>query len=108
MASCFVRIMNAIGGKSYSDAASGAYNQKKDDVNIVNGVASYPVFSDAAGLADYQTYVLGQGPDGMEKGAVTAAEIKKVLLSDNKDATLADLNKLTARSVADIKAARSK
>lgn len=106
IASCFVRILNAIDGKTYSDAASGTYNQKSDNVNIVNGVASYPVFTNAAGLADFETYALGRGTDGMAKGPVTAQEIKNVLLSQNGSATLADLNKLTSRSVDEIKAAR--
>ena len=106
IASCFVRIMNALDGKSYSDAADGAYNQKLDNVNVVNGVASYPVFTDKASLEDFETYALGRGTDGMAKGAVTADEINNVLLSKNSNATLADLNKLTNRTVDEIKSAR--
>jgi ABC-type sugar transport system substrate-binding protein len=106
IASCFVRIMNALDGKSFSDADAGAYNQKDGDVNVVNGVASYPVFTDKESLADFETYALGRGTDGMAKGAVTADEIKSVLLSENANATLADLNTLTNRTVDEIKAAR--
>ncbi|MGN1095256.1 MAG: hypothetical protein ACI4QR_02590 [Eubacteriales bacterium] len=106
IASCFVRIMNAIAGKSYSDAASGAYNQKDGNVNVVNGVAGYPVFTDKASLADFETYALGRGSEGMSKGAVTADEIRKVLLTENSEATLADLNALTNRTVEQIKASR--
>lgn len=106
VASCFVRIMNAIAGKSYKDADTGAYNQKDGDVTVVNGVAGYPVFTDKESLADFETYALGRGSEGMAKGAVTADEIKQVLLSENGNATLADLNALTNRTVEEIKAAR--
>lgn len=106
IASCFVRIMNALSGKSYSDAANGSYNQKDGNVVVVNGVASYPVFTDKASLADFEIYALGRGTDGMAKGAVTAEEIRQVLLSENSNATLADLNALTNRTVKQIKSAR--
>lgn len=106
IASCFVRILNALDGKTFSDAASGKYNQKNGNIDIVNGVASYPVFNDSASLADFEAYALGRGTDGMTKGPVTADEIKTVLLSRNSQATLADLNKLTLHSVDEIKAAR--
>ena len=72
----------------------------------MNGVASYPVFTDKASLEDFETYALGRGTDGMAKGAVTADEINNVLLSKNSNATLADLNKLTNRTVDEIKSAR--
>ena len=104
--SCFVRIMNAMEGKQFSDAADGAYNQKEGDVNVVNGVAGYPVFTDTASLEDFETYALGRGSEGMAMGAVTADEIREVLLSENSGATLADLNALTNRTVEEIKAAR--
>jgi ABC-type sugar transport system substrate-binding protein len=104
--SCFVRVMNALEGKQYSDAASGEYNRIDGSANIVNGVAGYPVFTGVDSLGDYEVYGLGKGGGGMEDGPVTAAEIKRVLLSENPNATLAALNGLTSRTIADIKRAR--
>lgn len=53
IASCVARLVNAIDGKTYSDATSGKYNQD----NIVNGVAGYPVMTSVADVADYM-YIL--------------------------------------------------
>lgn len=105
IASSFVRIMNAVDKKTYADTADGQYNQSEDGVTVVNGVAGYPVY-DKSSIDDFKTYAMGRGAEGMNKGAVTAEELKTVLLSENSGATLADLNKLTSRTVAEIKAAR--
>ncbi len=105
IASSFVRIMNAMKGLSYSDSAQGSYNKTENDLTVVNGVAGYPVY-DKDSIEDFVTYAFGRGSDGMNKGAVTADEIKTVLLSENPNATLKDLNDLTSRTVEEIKAAR--
>jgi ABC-type sugar transport system substrate-binding protein len=99
IASCVARIFNALEGNQYPDASAGAYNKGE----IVNGVASYPVIGTAEELADYEAYVLTEDGD---QGSVTVDELRNCILSENPDATLADLNALTNRSVADIKAAR--
>jgi ABC-type sugar transport system substrate-binding protein len=106
IASCFARILNAVEEKQYSDVANGDYNKAEGDMNIPNGVASYPVFYDKEGLDAYLTYMVGRGTNGMEDGPVTAEELKEMILSINADATLADLNKLTNRSIDEIKAIR--
>lgn len=105
MASSFVRVMNAVQETSYTDASDGQYNMTEGDVTVVNGVAGYPVYA-KENIADFKTYAMGRGDNGMKDGAVTAEEIKSVLLSENADATLADLNALTSRSIEEIKAAR--
>ncbi len=102
IASCFVRIMNSVDGKQYSDASSGKYNID----GIVQGIASYPVAYSASTLDDLVTYGMGAGSDGMKNGPVTAEELKKVMLSYNSSATLADLNSLTNRTVDEIKTLR--
>jgi ABC-type sugar transport system substrate-binding protein len=99
IASCVARIFNALEGNQYPDAGDGAYNKGE----IVNGVASYPVISTSEELADYESYVLTEDD---EQGSVTADELKSCILSENPDATLADLNELTNRSVEEIKAVR--
>ncbi|MPW26577.1 substrate-binding domain-containing protein [Alkalibaculum sp. M08DMB] len=104
-ASSFVRIMNAFEGKEYSDSADGSFNITEGDVTVVNGVAGYPIY-DKDSIDDFVTYAFGRGSDGMSKGAVTADEIKKVLLSENSSATLKDLNELSSRTVEQVKAAR--
>lgn len=99
IASCVARIFNALEGNAYPDAAEGAYNVG----GIVNGVASYPIIGNAEQLADYQTYVAGT--DGAA-GSVTADELKDCIISYNPNASLAELNALTNRSVDEIKALR--
>lgn len=102
VASCVVRLFNAIDGKNYSDSTSGKYN--KD--GIVNGVASYPLMTSEQDVKDYVTYV---APEDMSNGgAVTADELKNVMLRYNEKATLSDLNSLTNRSMSEIKAVRTK
>jgi len=101
VASCVARLVNAIDGKSYSDSATGKYN--KD--NIVNGVAGYPIMTSVEDVADYTTYI---APSDMSNGgAVTADELKNVLLRYNDKATLSDLNSLTDRTMAEIKSVRT-
>ena len=100
IASCFVRIMNAISGKQYKDATEGAYNRD----GIINGVASYPVITNKDELNDYKTYII---PEDLANGPITAAELKEVMLDYNENATLAALNELTNRTLAEVKAARS-
>lgn len=99
IASCFVRIMNAINGLQYSDAQSGEYNRD----GIINGVASYPVVSNLEELADYKAYII---PEDLSNGPVTAEELKEVMLEYNSNATLASLNVLTNRSISEVKTAR--
>ncbi len=105
VASSFVRVLNALAEKSYPDAAEGPFNKTTNSITVVNGVADYPVY-DKETLDDFKTYAFGRGSEGMSQGAVTAEEIKEVLLTENPDATLSDLNALTSRTVEEIKAAR--
>ncbi|MCR5755513.1 MAG: substrate-binding domain-containing protein [Acetatifactor sp.] len=99
IASCVARIINALEGNEYPDAAAGVYNEG----SIVNGVANYPVIANEEQLNDYITYVVAE--DGT-KGSITAEELESCIISHNPDATLADLNALTNRTVEEIKAAR--
>ena len=99
IASCVARIINALEGNSYPDAADGQYNEG----SIVNGVAGYPVIGNAEDLQNYQNYVV---PENGADGCVTAEELENCIISYNADATLADLNTLTNRSLSDIVAAR--
>lgn len=99
IASCVARIINALEGNSYPDAASGIYNEG----SIVNGVAGYPVISNKEDLDNYMNYVI---PEDGAKGCVTVDELKNCIISYNPDATLADLNELTNRSLSEIVEAR--
>ena len=99
VASCVARIINALEGNSYPDAASGTYNEG----SIVNGVAGYPVISNKEDLDNYMNYVI---PEDGAKGCVTVDELKNCIISYNPDATLADLNELTNRSLSEIVEAR--
>lgn len=99
IASCVARIINALEGNSYPDAASGAYNEG----SIVNGVANYPVFGNKEELENYKNYVI---PEDGSKGCVTIDELKNCIVSYNPNATLADLNALTNRSLSEIVKAR--
>lgn len=99
IASCVARIINALEGNSYPDAADGQYNEG----SIVNGVAGYPVIGTKEDLENYQTYVV---PDNGADGCVTVEELENCIISYNADATLADLNALTNRSLDEIVAAR--
>lgn len=99
IASCIARIINALEGNSYPDAASGAYNEG----NIVNGVAGYPVIGNKEDLENYVNYVV---PEDGFNGCVTVDELKSCIISCNSDATLTDLNALTNRSLSEIVAAR--
>ena len=99
IASCVARIINALEGNSYPDSADGQYNEG----SIVNGVAGYPVIGTTEDLQNYQNYVV---PENGADGCVTAEELENCIISYNADATLADLNTLTNRSLSDIVAAR--
>ena len=58
-----------------------------------------------ADVADYTTYI---APTDMSNGgAVTADELKNVMLRYNDKATLSDLNTLTNRTMAEIKTVRT-
>lgn len=99
IASCVARIVNALEGNSYPDAAEGAYNEG----SIVNGVAGYPVIGTQEELEDYVTYIV---PEDGANGCVTAEELENCIISSNPDATMADLNALTNRSLSEIVEAR--
>lgn len=99
IASCVARIINALEGNSYPDAASGSYNRG----SIINGVAGYPVIANKDDLDNYKKYI--DTEDGAH-GCVTVDELKQCIISYNADATLAGLNELTNRTLSDIVAAR--
>lgn len=100
IASCVARLINAKDGNSYPDSAEGTYNEG----SIVNGVAGYPVIKDAEDLANYQNYII---PADGANGCVTVDELLNCVISVNPNATLADLNALTNRSLADVVAAHN-
>lgn len=102
IASCVARIVNAIDGKSYADSASGAYNKG----SVVNGVASYPLMTSTSEVDDFNTYIAPE-TSGMDNSSVNADDLKNVILRYNANATLSDLNALTNRSMAEVKAART-
>jgi hypothetical protein len=99
IASCVARLINALEGNQYPDAASGKHNIG----SVVNGVASYPVIQDSNQLADYITYVVAEDAS---KGSVTVEELKSCIISHNPSAALSGLNALTNRTVEEVKAVR--
>lgn len=99
IASCVARIINALEGNSYPDAAEGKYNEG----SIVNGVAGYPVIGNKEDLGNYVNYVV---PEDGSKGCVTVDELKSSIISYNAQATLEELNALTNRSLSEIVEAR--
>lgn len=91
IATCFAQLYDRVNGNSYKDWQ-------------VNGDTDYPTFATASALEDYETY--GLASKNMNKGPVTADELKKVMKTYNKKATWADLEKLVTRTIPSIKAAR--
>ncbi|WP_411676911.1 sugar ABC transporter substrate-binding protein [Caproicibacter sp.] len=90
MANMFAQLYDRVNGKTYSDWS-------------LNGTVSYPIVTNEQEVADFQNYVI---PADKSKGSVTAEELKKVMKTFNSNATWKDLNALTNRSLAEIKAAR--
>lgn len=94
VASVFVRIWDAMNGKSFAD-------QGEDDIN---GVAGYPIITSQAELEDFKTYII---PADKSNGSVTAEELKNAMVTYNENATWAGLNELTGRTLEEIKEARA-
>lgn len=93
VASCFARIWDALNGKSYADRN-----------NDLNGVANYPLILSYDELADFDKYIV---PADKANGCVTVEELKECMVTFNENATWANLNKLTNRTLAEIKEARA-
>lgn len=94
VASVFVRIWDALNGKSFAD-------QGEDDIN---GIAGYPIITSSADLADFKSYII---PSDKANGSITAEELKNAMVTYNENATWAALNELTGRTLAEIKEARA-
>ncbi len=94
VASVFVRIWDAMNGKSFAD-------QGEDDIN---GVAGYPIITSQAELEDFKTYII---PADKSNGSITAEELKNAMVTYNENATWAGLNELTGRTLEEIKEARA-
>lgn len=93
VASCFARIWDALNGKSYADRN-----------NDLNGVANYPLILSYDELADFDRYIV---PADKANGCVTVEELKNCMVTYNENATWAQLNQLTNRTLAEIKTARA-
>lgn len=93
IASCFARIYDALNGKAYADRTA-------DDLN---GIVGYPLILNMDDLADFQKYIV---PADKAGSSVTVDELKNVMVTTNADAKWADLNALTSRDLAAVKAAR--
>lgn len=91
LANSFAQIYDRLNGKTYPDRKS-------------NGYVNYVTFTTPAEIQDFKNFVI---PEDKSKGAVTAEELKEVMLSYNDGATWESLQKLTNRTLDEIKAARN-
>ncbi|MDN4068205.1 substrate-binding domain-containing protein [Paenibacillus vini] len=91
MANCFAQLYDRLNGKTYPDAKS-------------NGFVNYVMFATPEELQDFKNYVV---PEDKSKGPVTVDELKEVMMSFNESATWESLQKLTNRTLEEIKAARN-
>ncbi|GIO84144.1 hypothetical protein J25TS5_10760 [Paenibacillus faecis] len=91
LANSFAQIYDRLNGKTYPDRKP-------------NGYVNYVTFTTPAEIQDFKNYVI---PEDKSKGAVTAEELKEVMLSYNDGATWESLQKLTNRTLEEIKAARN-
>ena len=104
MASMFARAYDALesdGTAWYSDRmkSTEAFYQYAG----ADGVADYTILTSVAEVNDFKAYVVGNKANG----PITNDELKQCMLSFNENATWAALNKLTTRTLAQIKTARS-
>lgn len=91
MANAFAQIYDRLNGKTYSDGKT-------------NGFVNYVTFTTPEELQDFKNYVI---PEDKSKGPVTVDELKEVMVSFNESATWESLQKLTNRTLEEIKAARN-
>lgn len=89
------------------DAVNGN-NMKTDDVSgfEYNASISYPTFSNAEELKDFQTYVLTTTADDFSTCSVTADEMKTVMKAYDGSGSWTELNELVSRDFDVVKAAR--
>jgi len=90
MANSFAQIYDKLNGKSYPDRKA-------------NGYISYVTMTSIEEVSDFKKYII---PADYAQGPVTAEELKKVMLTYNDTATWDSLQKLTNRTLAEIKEAR--
>ncbi|GIP17589.1 hypothetical protein J40TS1_32310 [Paenibacillus montaniterrae] len=91
VANSFAQLYDRLNGKAYSD-----WQQ--------NGYVNYVTFTTVEEIEDFKNYVI---PKDKSNGAVTAEELKQTMLSFNDRATWESLQKLTNRTLAEIKAERN-
>ena len=89
------------------DAVNGN-NMKTDDASgfEYNASISYPTFSNAEELKDFQTYVLTTTADDFSTCSVTADEMKTVMKAYDGSGSWTELNELVSRDFDVVKAAR--
>ena len=89
------------------DAVNGN-NMKTDDASgfEYNASISYPTFSNAEELKDFQTYVLTTTADDFSTCSVTADEMKTVMKAYDGSGSWTELNELVSRDLDVVKAAR--
>lgn len=89
------------------DAVNGN-NMKTDDASgfEYNASISYPTFSNAEELKDFQTYVLTTTADDFSTCSITADEMKTVMKAYDGSGSWTELNELVSRDLDVVKAAR--
>ncbi|QMV44015.1 sugar ABC transporter substrate-binding protein [Cohnella cholangitidis] len=98
------------GTNNYSQSIADVFAQLYDRINghkytdwKPNGSINYVTMKSAEDVSDFKAYVI---PADKSKGSVTAEELKQEMLTFNEQATWEGLQKLTSRTVSEIKQAR--
>lgn len=99
------------GTNNYGELVADSFAQIYDRLNgkkfagwKPNGYVNYVTFTSPEEVQDFKNYVI---PEDKSKGSVTAEELKEAMLTYNDGATWESLQKLTNRTLAEIKAARN-
>ena len=104
MASMFARAYDALesdGAAWYADRAKA--DSEYYQYNGADGAADYTILTSVAEVNDFKAYVIGD----KAQGPVTNEELKNCMLSFNENATWAQLNALTTKTLEQIKTARA-
>lgn len=98
------------GTNNYSQIIANAFAQLYDRLNghqytdwKPNGRVNYATIKSVQDVADFKAYVI---PEDKSQGSVTVDELKQEMLTYNDEATWEGLQKLTSRTISEIKKAR--
>ncbi|MNJ49418.1 hypothetical protein D3C77_446460 [compost metagenome] len=98
------------GTNNYSQIIANAFAQLYDRLNghqytdwKPNGRVNYATIKSVQDVADFKAYVI---PEDKSQGSVTVDELKQEMLTYNDQATWEGLQKLTSRTISEIKKAR--